>query len=95
MTGKNPRPVRVLYRMEAGVHTRSSADAAILDGIVGLNLDGAEKTQARRQAVSPYLFPKTRPTCSPKPRIFSYLRMQRSMRKNIRNPKSSQGQSST
>ncbi|MDB2496133.1 hypothetical protein N9X25_03205 [Verrucomicrobiales bacterium] len=48
MTGKNPRPVRVLYRMEAGVHTRSSADAAILDGIVGLNLDGAEKTQARR-----------------------------------------------
>jgi len=48
MTGKNPRPVRVLYRMEAGVHTRSSADAAILDGIVGLNLDGAEKTRARR-----------------------------------------------
>ena len=48
MTGKNPRPVRGLYRMEGGVHIKSSADAAILDGVVGLNLDGAEKTQARR-----------------------------------------------
>jgi hypothetical protein len=48
MKGKNPRPVRVLYRMEAGLHTRSSADAAILDGIVGLNPYGAEKTRARR-----------------------------------------------
>jgi hypothetical protein len=48
MTGKNPRPVRRLYRMGGGAHIKSSADAAILDGVVGLNLDGAEKTQARR-----------------------------------------------
>ena len=48
MTGKNPRPLRRLYRMESSMNIKSSADVATLDGVVGLNLDGAEKTQARR-----------------------------------------------
>lgn len=34
-----PRPAKGLYLMEGGMHIKSSADVAIIDGVVGLNLN--------------------------------------------------------
>lgn len=42
LSGKStrlPRPAKGLYLMEGGMHIKSTADVAIIDGVVGLNLN--------------------------------------------------------
>ena len=41
-----PRPAKGLYRMGGGMHIKSTADVAILDGVVGLNLE-VDETESR------------------------------------------------
>ncbi len=45
-SSRKPRPAKGFYLMEGGMHIKSTADVAIMDGVVGLDLDGAEKEGA-------------------------------------------------
>lgn len=45
-SSRKPRPAKGFYLMEGGMHIKSTADVAIMDGVVGLDLNGADKKSA-------------------------------------------------